>query len=407
MTLHRSLPLDLGAAGTTAPLVKLFSVTVTHTFYPAPNHLCADFSVEPTPAAAALMARLGIAVRSDEAGFSVFIQSAGLPGLGAYLAASATRSPDGEREFWQRLTFSLRLKNKQFIGITNLPLDTVTNATNLYVSNLDSHPDQHAVVLAAPGARQADSLHDVVGAETLLSLPEKTTVVEVEDISGTVVLRLDNIPRKDRPLQVSPPPHPRALLELGTLPHGRYTITARDAKGHAIGAKPYPRTVLYTAQRPDALVLLDLLFTRPASAARGIYPLAPPFGPAAPTLDCVRYQLPFAARLTHWHYFVVSQDPHADLRELRISGTASTFAPPRFPVLLPDGSNATLFVAEQPLPLQQRSTLLFKLSGKRHHADSHHNQIHIARLPVAPSAPVWHVEDMPLASGISEIFVYV
>lgn len=406
MAAHSAHRLTFGAADATPALRKLCSVAVTHTFYLPPLHACADLSVEATPACQALMAQLGIALRRDATGFSLFIQTAKLPALQAYLLDGARVGPDGQLEFWQRLTFSLRLNNPDFVGFTSLPLDLVTSSRNLYASNSDAHHTDQGLLLSAGAAMLGDALLRVTGPELPVTLPEDVAAVQVEDISGTVVL-----PAPDaKPIYISPPPYRQALLELGSLPHGRYRIVALTDARRACGGDGYPRDVLYTPQQSDALVLLDLFFTRPTRGSAGKYPFerpdSPPAGVTVQPID-LPYLLPFITRFTQWRYFVTSLDPGTRLADLRIDGEGITFSGPGKPVPLPSGRSAVVFTADCLLPLQHKPTLLFKLHGKRLHSDSHENHVRISRLPAASSTPVWPDGELPPVSGVSEIFVYV
>jgi hypothetical protein len=74
-----------------------------------------------------------------------------------------------------------------------------------------------------------------------------------------------------------------------------------------------------------------------------------------------RYEISFAARTTHWCYFLMS----ANLAELSAPAIIDTsnkihFKGPQV-VTLPDGSNASVFVSEEPVALAQRPLHTFQL----------------------------------------------
>ena len=395
-------------AGANDVLIKLFSVTITHTFYTSNDGLCPDFEIYPTPSSLRVMESLGIAFRAEKAGFSIFIQREKQPTLLIYLLRNAKKNPDGSLEFWERLTFSMLLKNPEFVGITALPIDTKTSQVNLYGCNRQAHQENATVVLSSGKFMGADALYSRISDEVMLQLPPPTKAVVVTDISGAVV-----IPRPgDDDIAIFPTlggddGTKYAMLNFGGLPYDLYTITLFDTEEQSINAGKYPWTVLYVPPQPDSMVLLDILFTQPTPESTGVYPVSSMFDEQPPQFNYVAYQLPFDARSTYWQYFVVSQDPNGELHDLKISGQGSQFDQKEQPVVLPDGSTAIVFVAETALPLRQKSLQHFQLTGQRRDANGHENAIRISRLPVAASAPVWPTTNQQLSSGVSEIFVYV
>ncbi len=405
---HPSMKLAFGPTSTNDVLVKLFSITVTHTFYTSNDALCPDFKIQPTPSSITLMASLGLAFRAEKCGFSIFIQRERQPDLLAYLLANANKDPSGAPEFWERLTFSMQLKNPLFVDITALPIDTKTSQVNLYGCNCQSHQEDAAVVLAAGKFMGGDALYPVVGNEVTLSLPPTTKRVVVTDISGAIVMPqpgCDDI--AIFPTQGGTDGVQRALLNFSDLPYDLYTITAMDAEEQSIDAGKYPWTVLYVAPQPNSMVLLDMLFTQPTPESAGVYPISSLFAEQPAEFDYVAYQLPFDARRTYWQYFVVSQEPRGQLRDLQIKGQDAQFHQNEQPVVLPNGSTAIVFKTDTALPLRQKSLQHFQLTGQRRDANGHENAIKITRLPVAASAPVWPSPNQQFSSGISEIFVYV
>lgn len=409
----KSIGLVFRSAAAHHKLVKLFSVTVTHSFYTLDQGLCPDFEAAPTPSTASFMAAFGIALRNDAAGFSVFIQQVRLPQLVEHLRQGVPAARTGEpgTGLWSRLTFTLRLTNPLFVGITALPIETKTTQLNLYACNTQAHQAGSAALLSPGAFMDASALHPVVGSEVSLAVPARAATVSVTDISGALVIP----PQPVTPAasgDSAPAPRKHTTIDLGGLPHDLYTIAIADAQGQPLDEGGYPRDVLYVdPAQPQSMVLLDLLFTCPTPQSQGVYPIPSLFDPPASGEDAppssVAYQLPFDARHTYWQYFVVSQDPASKLIDLKIQGSGAHFRKEAGTVELPNGARAVLFKAQSTLPLRQKSPQQFQLSGQRRDANGHKNEILISRLPVAGSAPVWPQGDGQSESGVSEIFVYV
>ncbi|WP_066796736.1 hypothetical protein [Sphingomonas soli] len=394
---------------------RLLTVTFTHTYYTQDRGLCGDFRATPSDATSQLMASLGLAFKNEGTGFAVFYQPDKLSNLIEYLRREA-RQP-GASGFWTRMTFLLELTNPEFVGITSLPIQTKLSRVNLFGCNLDAHPREArardtgpGVALLAPGNYMGgEALHEIVGASVALTVPPETRRVVVTDLSGAVVLPAPGT--KDVAIfDGSTPDDPKhASLDFSSLPHDFYTISLQGANREPIDAPGYPREVLYVPPDGGNMVLLDLLFTQPEPESGGIYPLPSLFGAVPRPADCggIAYELAFEARRTYWQYYVVSQIPGSQLQDVEIAGPGAEFEADAQPVRLPDGSLATLFNADTPLPLRQKSGQHFHLKGTRRDASGHKNRIALSRLPVAPAAPVWPGPADESATGTSEIFVYV
>jgi len=388
-------------------IVRLFSVSITHTYYTLEDGRCADFQVAATPDTAALMASLGLLLRNEKAGFSIFYDPDNVSRLVTYLRQHA-EDPDGNSGFWSRLTFLLMLVNPRFVGITALPIQLRQSDLNLYGSNTQAHWRDETAVLSETRFMDADSLYPVVGNDVALTLPHDTGRVWVTDISGATV-----IPPPGGDAVVifdtgdSPTAPKQATLHMSSLPYGLYTIRIETAARKPIPSMDYPRTVLFVPAGAETMVLLDMLFTQPTPGSPGIYPIAPMFeGPPDPALcGGVHYQLPFDARSTVWQYYVVSQVPGTWLGDLAIAGPGAGFVQDPNPVTLPDGSLARLFRSDAVLPMRQKSPQHFHLSGRRHDAKGQDDAIAVSRLPVAPASPVWPAQSS--TTGTSEMFVYV
>jgi hypothetical protein len=383
---------------------RLFSVTITHTYYNRQKDLCSDFRIVPTAATSTIMASLGLVLKDEGTGFSVFYMPEQLHGIRAYLLRES-KDPQGRTGFWSRLTFLMELVNPEFVGVTALPIQATRALTNLYGCNMQAHGDALSAILPEGEFMGSESLHERVGDEVTLALPDGAKRVTVTDISGAVVI--PQAGAEDVQI-VEATPFNYATLEFSVLPYGFYEIHAYDDAG-AAAAPDYPRPVLYAPLDTGAMGLLDMLLTQPTPDTAGIYPLPPMFEADPDEQDCggVAYRLPFNARSTYWRYFVVSQVP-GQLKALKIedaAGTDQTFRQ-QDQETLPDGSTAIPFISRSALPLRDRSPQRFRLSGTRCDPGHHENSIAVARLPVAPAAPVWPAKDQPTA-GTSEMFVYV
>lgn len=409
---YLSMGMTFSPDGGDTLLVKLFSVTVRHTYYSLSRGFCPDLRIAPTPASEELMGNFGMALRQERFGFSIFIQRGRLKDLQAYLLAKALPGPGGTLEFWERLTFSMQLQNPAFIDITQLPLTTKINERNLYASNCQAHLEDGLALLSPGPFLDGAAFYDVVGRDVTLRLPAGAQRVVVTDIAGRVVLP----PPGTEPIPIFPagsgagaPQWSWAQIDMSALPFDLYTMRVQDAHGDDITTGKYPWSVLYSQPQADALLLLDMLLTQPTPDSAGVYPLPSLFGmpPAPPAASGTPYVLPFDARHTYWQYYIVSQGPRGVLRDLRISGQGADFVCQPDPVLLPNGDLATVFMAQQPLPLSQHATQVFQLTGRRSDAKGHENAIRISRLPVAAATPVWPSLTQRFQSGISEIYVYV
>jgi len=385
---------------------RLFSVTVTHNYYTQQKGLCRDFEAVATPATASLMASLGLVLKNEGVGFSLFYTPDSLEKICSYLRREAHAS-DGGSGFWSRLTFLMELCNPEFVGITALPIETKTSQSNLYGCNSQAHGADETVLLSKGPYMGGESLYPVAASDLTLKLPRRASEVVVTDISGTTVVPAPGAPPV--PIFGAAGGAKSATVDFSGLPYDLYTIVVTDRAGRRVGTRRYPLTLLYVPPG-NSMALLDILFTQPEPDMGGVYPITPLFGGTPPKpKQCgnIAYRLPFDARSTYWQYYVVSEVPGANLSELSIRGPGAQFDRGAKPVLLPNGNSAILFTSDTPLPLRQKSPQHFRLSGRRRDPGGHENAIALARLPVAPGAPVWPAPDRPSTTGTSEMYVYV
>ena len=372
-----------GSAGCFLPL---FDVRISHDYYNTTGGECPDFRVIPTPDSAQSMARLGLIFRDKGTGFAVYVQTSRVPELIAFVNDRGIRS--GGDGLWTWLSFLLVPTNPDFNGFTRLPMSASPASRNFHASNLDTSIHGGMRVLGAKRAIGAELFVPVTGSTLATGSPTGATVT-LADFSGTPVFA----PQISGAAGTS--------FNLGALPYGYYTV---DTAGRTAPGSAEPSQVaLLVPQSPQTLGLIDLLLMQPPGTIGD--PDAFPVAGGAATVSAVQLVLPFAARETVWKYYVVSQSgPATFSADLQISGPGASFV--KSAEVLPNGDTATLFTADRPLALSQKSKFHFMLSGKRQ-ASRGPGTIVVARLPVAPASPVFPGEgDEPLA-GISKIYVYV
>lgn len=384
--------------------MRLFSVTIRHNYYTQQKGLCADFRIVPTETTATLMASLGLVLKNEGTGFSVFCTPASLDGIFAYLLREA-HDPANRTGFWSGLTFLMELVNPAFVGITALPIDTKVSDQNLFGCNTMAHYDHGKNVLSKGDFMGADALHATVGTEYNMRVPSTTVLVTVSDISGAVVIPATPEDKGIDLFDVGDAKY--AIINFDSLPYDRYKINVYSDTG-LLKSEPYsPSTVLYVPTGTETFGLLDMLFTEPVPGEGGIYPIPPMFEKDPDPGKCghVAYRLPFDARHTYWEYYVSPQVP-GKLVDVTIEGPGATFVS-EGKVKLPDGSHADKFTTREPLALRQKSAQRFQLKGWRHDLNGQNNAVLLQRLPVAPAAPVWPGPLEEPDTGRSEMFVYV
>lgn len=363
-----------------ARYLTLFTVSVRHDFYNDGGGRCPDLRVRPTADCAALMASLGLLFRDLGTGFAILAAEAKAEALAGYVAER------GAASVW--LSFLLVPANPHFVPITALPIDTDLRAANLHLSNLGVEQAKDGLVLAGTAPDSTDLLPITSSALTVPTPAGRTA--QLVDLAGAPV---------SAPASAS---GGATTFDLRAFPYGLYSVRYAGASGKPAaaprGAPPSDR--LYVPTAPPSLGLLDLLLARPrgADAPAASFPLT------GGAIRPVSLAIDFSARSTVWRYFVVAQGrPGAFSDDLSISGEAARFE--RSGARLPNGEDAALFTASDPLPLRRRSPYRFQLSGHRRNGTGARNEIEIDRLPTAPAAPVWPSGD-PL-QGTSEIYVYV
>ncbi|MBX7224102.1 MAG: hypothetical protein K1Y36_29570 [Blastocatellia bacterium] len=394
---------------------RLLRVSYINTFYNRTGDFaCPDFTVYPTPTTAALMHSLGLILKAEPAGFSVFYDTKQTEGLFTYLRRQAEQ--DGSHlppQCWTRLSFSLASTNPLFVNLSEVPIDTNPMKENFYFTNQEVTPTEVPDLYVLRRKEDQDTDHElleVVPVEIQVPVTPEVARVEVKSISGKVVLckptcAPPSLLLKKLPSQITCqdveglPPGPNwkctsyVYLDFALLPEGRYTIVKVNSQGIPVAP---PEVILYTMSAPLPLCFVNLLFTDPNNPSRpdhGVYPVKHLFPKPGEKTEIVPtfYETRFTARQSTWSYYVVPQPQNETFRDLKIEDVTPTstsrihFAGP-FEVTLPNQTKAFQFLSQEPIPLQQQSHYVFRLKGK--HPRSHGERTLIHRLPAASPAQV-------------------
>lgn len=116
------------------------------------------------------------------------------------------------------------------------------------------------------------------------------------------------------------------------------------------------------------------------------------------------YEISFAARETHWCYFLMSDNLAALTKPLILDGKSDVqFSGPQ-QITLPDGKTAQVFISDRPVPLSQRPRHTFRLVAGN---DDEQRTI----IPVLPSPDIQRISAAGMAAydrtkDYSEIFLY-
>ncbi|MFV3126195.1 hypothetical protein [Niveispirillum sp. KHB5.9] len=373
----------------------LFDVRVRHGYYDSADGRCPDLSTRPTPETLDLIRDLGLVFKSRPDGFTLFYSPQRLQGMISWLRSQIVEDGEGAG-CWARLRFQMAMANKDFVGLTQMPIDTSPFNANFFLCNSDAHgvetAAQGTVARLCPGTHvQTDDFVPVVTGSLTVTVPANGERVLIRDLSGAVVLTRD----------VSVADNGRVVVGFDTLACDRYDISVQTATGEVPAIPPQ---VVYSLASPQPLGLVDMLFTPPLPGMPGIYPLSiwPDGSETEPTGD-LTYLLPFQTRSTIWQYFVVNAG-NGGFKHLAITGDGADFAPPQ-PDLLPTGQPAIRFDAQAPLPLRRIPPERFRLSGTRILADGVQQDVQVDVLPTAPASPVW--PGGPDGQCLSQMYVYV
>ena len=388
--------------------LPLARVQVRHEYYDATGGACPDFTVRPTAWTAALMHRLGLLFRQEEAGFTVLYNHLREDDLLRYIEANRVGS-----EPWTRLCFSLTLRNPLFVNFTDLPVETNPATWNLYLTNRQAHTEPDGTVLLTPRGRvSAAEMVPATGGQIAETVEDGVWYVQVLDVSGEAVLckprcvsvevarskppaQFDCGDRAPCPDPAGSPPHMDELrlcsdqlyFDLSGLPEEKYQLQTVWCGGRS----SVPRELLYTADYPIPLGLVELLLADPTGGADGVYPVRPAGSTGAATIEGVTYEMRFGARRTWWSYYIMGDasggtpgEPR--IRQQRAPGEPRVAVRGPCRVCLPGGRQAWRFVSRRPIALEQRSPLHLQLLWRRD--GGRRVDVVMDRLPVASAQQV-------------------
>jgi hypothetical protein len=377
---------------------RLARVQIRNSYYSDAGGACRDFAVAPTGWTAALMRRLGLLFRPEGDAFSVLYDRLRTPQLLGYLQAE--RDPENGG-IWTRLSFLLSLREPTFVNFTRIPIDTNPAERNFYLTNQQAHATPDGDVLLTPGSRvSVRERRPVTGGQLTVLTPPGVLRVRLLALSGEEVACLPRCVGPGarsgaRPFSCADGVAPdapgavcseRLTFDLSALPEGAYTVRVEYADGRKVD-RPY----LYTALSPVPLCFVDLLFTRPAADAGGVYPVEGlgQGGTSAgePRIVPVEYLLRFERRETWWSYVVVPRPPGEPMEGLSIRTAPGRGAPLEFLgpccVTLPGGGRGYRFLSPHPLPLEKRSGVHLQLVQRRElRAGRRDEAVLMERMPV-------------------------
>lgn len=355
-------------------LTPVFQINFRHDYYNLNDERCEDFTVVPTPETAALIQSIGLKINNRSAGFDIY-----LPG---------NRSD----AFWQavdgseptRLSFFLLLKNPYFVGVTALPIDTNPTTQAIYASNLQVSRNGPALYFGDGDAIDASSLVAVTGSEIPVN-NNVTGTVKARNVWGDTAVSVDTGGND-------------ASLSLAGQPFGLYAISGTPASAYQGSDQ-----LLYLPASNSPVAFIDLIIKQPANGtgSRAAFPISG----NDQTISTVDLVMHFTARPTFWNYYVVAQQQGRKFdSDLNISGSGSAFI--KSPAHLPNGDNAVLFSATQAVPMRQKAMSRYSLAGSFIDPDGRAQTVSVARLPSAPTTPVWPASG-DNSAGRSEMFIYV
>tara|TARA_R110001599_G_scaffold253766_1_gene454077 strand:+ start:1865 stop:2986 length:1122 start_codon:yes stop_codon:yes gene_type:complete len=355
-------------------LMRLFQMDFQHDYYNLNDDRCEDFAVVPSPDTAAFIQSVGLKINDRGAGIDIY--------LPANRKDAFLRAIDGNAG--ASLRFLLLLKNPTFIGVTALPIDTNPTRQAIYASNLQVKKQGLQYNFGTTGTIQPSSLVAVTGSEIPVNNSAAGTVVN-RNIWGDNVVSVDTGSND-------------ASLSLAGQPFGLYAISATPASAYQ-----GPDKLLYLPAAASPIAFVELALKQPADGEgpREAFPVSA-YDQAILPVELV---MQFAARSTFWNYYIVAQQQGRILEsDLDISGTGTSFT--KSLAHLPNGDNAILFSATQPAPMRQKAASRYSLSGSFVDPNGRAQAISVARLPTAPTTPVWPAIGDNMA-GTSEIFVYL
>jgi hypothetical protein len=314
-------------AGLRGSWFNFIRIDVRHGFFNGRDQVCEDLAIRPTAETQQRLALYGLIARCRADGIDLFWDSAQrdaaataldplrklIAGLKPADRAAALVSLN-EQLFEPGLLFTVALANPRFANFTAMPSDVRIGDPPLFLSTQAATPREG-------GERSADL-----------------------KIDWTVRVVRPN----PRPDGVPPPDNPHLV-----------------AKAPVVAEREKLKT------RSHDFALLEVHFMRaagepPANGAWDGMPVNFDGGMDAIFQPCA-YTIGFAARETHWRYFVAIRDgPPLDTASLAVvaaDGSDAGFELAEESRILPDGREAVCLASRDPLPILARPDRIFSLRG--------------------------------------------
>ncbi|HEY5710403.1 MAG TPA: hypothetical protein VIT38_00790 [Allosphingosinicella sp.] len=314
-------------AGVRGTWFNFIRVDVRHAFFNGDDQVCEDLVILPTEETKRRLALFGLIVRCRADGFDLLWDSAqrdnaatALDPLRKLIAAlkpaerAAALVSLNEQFFEPGLLFTVALANPRFANFTAMPSDIRIGEPPLFLSTQAATPRDDE-------ERSAD-----------LTVDWKVQVIRPDP-------RPDGVPPPDNPHVVAKAP----------------VIAERER----------------LKARSHDFALLEVHFMRsagepPANGAWDGMPVSFDGGKDAIFQACA-YTISFAARETHWRYFVATRDGTppvtAGLAVVAADGSDAGFELAGESTILPDGREAACLASRDPLPILARPDRIFSLKG--------------------------------------------
>jgi hypothetical protein len=373
---------------------RLMQVTIRHTFYNASGNLCPDFTIAPTTASAELIASMGLLFKGEGTGFSILLDQFQNKKFLDYLRRQAQPGSG----VWTRLSFELSVKNPNFVNFTDMPMGTTPAMGTFYLSNTTAQTKKNGDIRLNTGPLTRKEPVRLTGSQYAYYLgnPDSHRVV-VRDISGAIVLcepvywpkndsRTPSCFTTPEPDAGAPVRRNPVYLDFSLLPEDKYVI--EECANMTGDCETVLDNEVVYAFSGTPMFFIDLLFTNPGLST-GVYPVEN-LSSAQAKIVPTQYYLDLHHRSTTWNYYIVSTG--AKLTQLKIDTIAPqspqsvTFTGPTS-VQLPNSQNASLFVSDSAVPLQEQSVYNFQLTGRAGGLEMKDGVL-LNRLPVASSQQV-------------------
>ena len=366
---------------------RLMGVAIENGYYNTSGGVGRELWVQPTPTTTEFMASLGLLLRVEDRGFSVFFNPENEGQLLSFLRRQVTECANGTGpRLGAHLSFQLSISDPFFVNFTKIPLDLDLAKYNFYFTNQKAHLEESVLFLNTGSRVDRSELLRRVPTQIKVAVPEGALEVLVLDAIDEVVSCRDVLGQSE------------VFLDFSKLPEDRYQILFQLEDGERIRLPP----VLYSSRFPSPLGLVNLFFADPKLEDEGFYPVRELLDPDESQIVPTGYELHFEERSTCWIYEILPNSEPFAFENLRISSESYpnlSFSGPE-KVQLSNGRTAFQFVSDEAIPLFETSPFDFQLWGRR--SDSSAGDVLISKLPPASPTGV-----SPGPPPTNTIYVYV